>query len=140
MTTATARPLPAVGDQLPAMSVAVTRTFVVAAAIATRDYQDVHHDHELAQQKGSKDIFINILTSNGLVSRFVTEWAGPASHLASISIRLGVPCYAGDTLNFAGEVTAVDGDRVTVAIKGDDSLGTHVSGNVVIVWPKEVRS
>ena len=54
-------------------------TFVVSTAIATRDYQDVHHDRDKAQAKGSKDIFVKILTDTGLVQRYVTDWAGPTA-------------------------------------------------------------
>ena len=84
-------------------------TFIVSTAIATRDYQDVHHDRDKAQAKGSKDIFVNILTDTGLVQRFITDWAGPTAVIKSIGLRLGVPWYAYDTVTFTGEVTAVDG-------------------------------
>ena len=50
----------------------------MSGAIASRDYQDVHHDPVLAKDRGSKDIFMNILTTNGLVGRYVTDWSGPA--------------------------------------------------------------
>ena len=43
------------GDELPALDVPITTTAIVAGAIASRDYQDVHHDPELARQRGSKD-------------------------------------------------------------------------------------
>ena len=36
------------GDQLPAWGLPVTPTLVVSTAIATRDFQDVHHDRDLA--------------------------------------------------------------------------------------------
>ena len=65
-----------VGDVLPELSVPLTRTLIVATAIASRDYQDVHHDPGLAQERGSKDIFMNILSTNGFVGRFITDWAG----------------------------------------------------------------
>ncbi|MCQ0015511.1 hypothetical protein [Actinomadura madurae] len=66
----------AVGEELPELSVPLTRTMIVATALASRDYQDVHHDPALAVERGSKDVFMNILTTNGLVDRFVTGWAG----------------------------------------------------------------
>ena len=100
-----------VGSKLPELSLYGDPTFVVSTAIATRDYQDVHHDRDQAQAKGSKDIFMNILTDTGLVQRYVTDWAGPTRSSSRSSIRLGVPCYAYDTLTFTGEVTAVDGRR-----------------------------
>ena len=66
-----------VGDELPPVDIELTRSLIVATAIASRDYQDVHHDPGLAQMRGSKDIFMNILSTNGFVGRFVTDWAGP---------------------------------------------------------------
>jgi hypothetical protein len=125
----------AVGEELPELTVPLTRTFIISAAIASRDYQDVHHDHELAQAKGSADIFTNILTSNGLVGRFVTDWAGPGARVRKVSVRLGVPNYAGDTMVLGGRVTAVEGTTVEVAVQGRNSLGDHVTGTVTVELP-----
>ncbi len=128
--------LPAV---LPAMAVDVTATFVVASALATRDFTPVHHDRDLAVANGSKDIFVNILTDNGLLQRFVSQWAGPQSLLRRTSVRLGVPCYAGDTLTFTGRVTdrtgLPDGDRYEVHVTGRCSLGDHIIATAVIDVP-----
>src|SRR3982751_3345155 len=111
-------PAIAVGTKLPELSLYGDPTFIVSTAIATRDYQDVHHDRDKAQAKGSKDIFVNILTDTGLVQRFITDWAGPSARIKTIGLRLGVPWYAYDTVTFSGEVTAVDGDLVTLKITG----------------------
>jgi hypothetical protein len=121
-----------VGTQLPELTISADPTFVVSTAIATRDFQDVHHDRDAAIARGSKDIFVNILTDTGLVQRFVTDWAGPSARVKNIAIRLGVPCYAYDTLVFSGSVTAVEGDDVTVQVTGRGSLGDHVVGTVVV--------
>ena len=118
------------GDRLPPLDVPLTRSMIVATAIASRDYQDVHHDPDLAVQRGSKDVFMNILTTNGLVERFVTSWAGPAAVVRRVRIRLGAPNYPGDTMTMTGTVATVDGDRVSVQVLGENSLGTHVSGTV----------
>jgi acyl dehydratase len=120
----------AVGDALPPLAIPLTRTLIVATAIASRDYQDVHHDPDLARERGSKDVFMNILTTNGLVGRFVTDWAGPAAVLRSVKIRLGAPNYPGDTMTLTGEVVAKEDDTVTVAVRGANSLGDHVTGTV----------
>ncbi len=90
---------------LPELVIEVTPTFVIASAIATRDFQDVHHDRDRAVQRGSQDIFLNILTTTGLVQRFVTDWAGPQAVVRKVAIRLGAPCYAGDTLTFTGQAS-----------------------------------
>jgi acyl dehydratase len=124
------------GDELPALEVPVTTTAIVAGAIASRDYQDVHHDAELARQRGSKDVFMNILTTNGWVGRFVTDWAGPDAVLKKVAIRLGAPNYPGDTMHMTGRVTAKGDDGlVDVEIRGANSLGDHVLGTVTLVLP-----
>ena len=115
-----------VGTKLPELAIYGDPTFIVSTAIATRDYQDVHHDRDKAQAQGSKDIFVNILTDTGLVQRYLTDWAGPSARIRSIGLRLGVPWYAYDTVTFTGEVTAVQEDLVTVKVVGSNSLGDHV--------------
>ncbi|MHC9296997.1 MaoC family dehydratase [Mycobacterium sp. LTG2003] len=119
-------PVAAVGTKLPELKIYGDPTFIVSTAIATRDYQDVHHDRDKAQAKGSKDIFVNILTDTGLVQRYLTDWAGPSARIKSIGLRLGVPWYAYDTVTFAGEVTAIEDGVATVKVVGSNSLGDHV--------------
>ena len=117
-----------VGDQLPPLVVPVTTALVVAGAIATRDFQDVHHDRARANELGSPDIFMNIHTTTGIVSRFLTDWAGPPSRLLGIAIRLGVPNYPGDEMTVTGEVTDIEGPVVEVTLVGRNRHGDHVTG------------
>lgn len=124
-----------VGTELPPMTIEASPTFVVSTAIATRDFQDVHHDRDAAHARGSSDIFVNILTDNGLVQRYLTDWAGPEALVRSISIRLGVPCYAYDHLAFSGTVTEVDGESITVAVTARGNLGDHISGTATVMLP-----
>ena len=123
------------GDELPPLEIPVTRTLIVAGAIASRDYQDVHHDPGLAQTRGSKDIFMNILTTNGLVDRYVTGWAGPAAVVKAIRVRLGAPNHPGDTMVLTGTVERVDGDTATVRVVGANGIGDHVTGTVTVTVP-----
>ena len=126
-----------VGEELAPLEVAVTRTLIVAGAIASRDYQDVHHDAELAQQKGSPDIFMNILTTNGLVGRYVTDHFGPSAVLRKVAIRLGAPNYPGDTMVLSGTVTALGDDGTAeVTVVGANGLGRHVTGKVTVSVPE----
>ncbi|MFI9204119.1 MaoC family dehydratase [Streptomyces sp. NPDC053048] len=133
--------LPAPGDELPALTVPVTRTLIVAGAVASRDFKDVHHDAEAARAKGAPDIFMNILTTNGLVGRYITDHFGPGAVLRKVAIRLGVPNYPGDELKLAGIVTSICVDErtaervVEVAVTGTNSLGRHVTGTVTLALP-----
>lgn len=145
---------PRMGEELPPLVIPLTRTLIVSGAVASRDFQDVHHDAEAAREKGSPDIFMNILTTNGLVGRYVTEWAGPGARLRKVAIRLGVPNYPGDTMTLTARVTAVgatdlagartagapgvnrdEGATVEIAVKGANRLGNHVTGTVVLTLP-----
>ncbi len=130
-----------IGATLPPMTIKATPTFIVSTALATRDFQDVHHDRDAAVARGSKDIFLNILTDTGLVQRFITDWAGPEALVRSIDIKLGVPCYAYDTLTFTGTVTGrvtVDGEqRWVIEVIGNGNLGDHVRGTVHIALPED---
>jgi acyl dehydratase len=124
-----------VGDQLPELDIPLTRTLIVSTAIASRDYQDVHHDPGLAQERGSPDIFMNILTTNGLVGRYVTDWAGPNALLKAVRIRLGAPNYPGDTMTMTGAVTRKEEGEIEIGLKGSNRLGDHVIGAVVLALP-----
>ena len=116
---------------LPDRVIDVTPTFVIASALATRDFQDVHHDRDRAVARGARDIFVNILTTTGLVQRYVSAWA-PDAVVRAVSIRLGVPCHAGETLTLSGQATAADGGEQVVAVTGRCSLGDHVTASVRI--------
>jgi hypothetical protein len=128
-----------VGEVLPELVIEASVRNIVATAIASRDFQDVHHDIALAQERGSKTIFTNILTSNGYCLRYVTDWTGPEAVVKKASIRLGVPNYAGDSMTMSGTVDSVEslteGELVTVAVRGRNSLGDHVTGTVTVLLP-----
>ena len=128
-----------VGDELPELVVEVTPTLIVAGAIASRDFQDVHHDEVRARERGMPGIFMNILTTNGLVGRLVTDWAGPDAAIRRIAIRLGAPNFAGDVMRLGGRVVAAearDGEGVVeIEIVGRNRLGDHVTGSVTVALP-----
>ena len=94
---------------------------------------------ELAQQRGTKNIIMNILTTNGFVDRYITDWAGPDAFLRRVNIKLGVPNYAGDTMVLSGTVSSkeeVDGQGVVdIDVVGKNSIGNHVTGTVRVALP-----
>jgi uncharacterized OB-fold protein len=126
-----------VGEKLPAWVKDIPPTQVVSGALATRDFQDVHHDRDLARARGSADIFLNINTSVGLMARYVGDWAGPEQIVTATRVRLGAPAYPYDPLTFTGEVTEADAatGRVVVKVRARNSLGDHVSGTVELLLP-----
>ncbi len=126
-----------VGDMLPELYIDITAKLIVGGALASRDYQDVHHDKAAAEASGTSDIFMNILTTNGLVGRYVTDWAGSHARLKKVAIKLGVPNFPGDQMVVTGRVAAVHvADAcVEVEIRGANSLGDHVTGTVSLLLP-----
>ncbi|MDE0886989.1 MAG: MaoC/PaaZ C-terminal domain-containing protein [Myxococcota bacterium] len=126
-----------VGDALPELPIALTSSLIVAGAVASQDYTPVHHDKEAAEAAGMQDVFMNILTTNGLVSRFVTDWAGIDARITGVSIKLGTPNLPGDTMTLTGAVAEKDetGNAVTVEVTGKNAWGNHVTGTVKLTLP-----
>lgn len=126
------------GDALPELAIPITVTLVVGGALASRDYTPVHHDRAAAQAQGMSDVFMNILTTNGLVGRYVTDWAGPDAVIENVAIKLGGPNLPGDTMKLTGTVKAKDeaAGRVEVEIAGKNAWGNHVTGTVRLRLPR----
>jgi acyl dehydratase len=128
-----------VGDRLPELPIAITTTMVVAGALASRDFTPVHHDKGAAQAQGMQDVFMNILTTNGLVGRYVTDWAGPNARLQKVAIKLGAPNFPGDTMKMTGIVKGKDDATgvLELEVVGRNSWGNHVTAQVRVALPKE---
>ena len=140
MTTRSPKPVEiTVGDELPPFELNVTSTMIVAGAIASRDFMPAHHDPVFAKAQGAPDVFMNILTTNGYVARYVTDWAGPEAMLTSIKIRLGAPAVPGKPLRFSGRVTAkseAGGECVLeLAVRAVNDLGDHATGTITLSLP-----
>ena len=126
-----------VGDKLPLCPIPLDPRLIVSTALATRDFQDVHHDRDAAVAKGSKDIFMNILTTSGLCTRWIGDWAGNDVIFKNLKISLGAPNYPYDTMTMSGAVSAIaDDGTVTVGFQGNNSLGAHVTGTADIQLPE----
>ncbi len=126
-----------VGDKLPEQAIDLTTTLIVGGALASQDYTPVHHDKAAAQAQGMQDVFMNILTTNGLVGRYVTDWAGANAILKGVAIKLGTPNLPGDTMRMTGSVKSKDESEgvVEVEIAGKNSWGNHVTGTVRVALP-----
>jgi 3-oxo-4,17-pregnadiene-20-carboxyl-CoA hydratase beta subunit len=128
----------AVGDTLPELPIPITVTLVVGGALASRDYTPVHHDKAAAQAQGVSDVFMNILTTNGLVGRYVTDWAGPDAVVRNVAIKLGAPNLPGDTMKMVGSVKSKDDatGEVVLDVAGKNGWGNHVNGTVRVALPR----
>ena len=127
-----------VGEELPPLDVELTAAIIVGGALASRDFTPVHHDRSAAQQAGMSDVFMNILTTNGYVGRFVTDWAGPDATIRKVSIKLGGPNLPGDTMKMRGRVVALDEAESTaqVEVAAKNAWGDHATGTVTVALPR----
>jgi acyl dehydratase len=127
------------GEILPDFELKLTSTVIIAGAIATRDFMPVHHDRDYARAQGAPDVFMNILTTNGYVARYVTDWAGPSATLHAISIRLGAPAVPGQVMRFSGRVTEQRSEagrlHETVTLAATNDFGAHATGTVSLSRP-----
>lgn len=128
-----------VGDELPALDVPLSTAVIVGGAIASRDFTPVHHDRSAANAQGLNDVFMNILTTNGYVGRYVTDWAGVDARIKGLAIKLGTPNVAGDTMKMRGKVVEkADDGTIVVEVVGKNSWGNHVEGKVTVALPAGV--
>jgi acyl dehydratase len=127
-----------VGDTLPDTAIDISVSFVVAGAVASRDFTPVHHNKAAANASGLANVFPNILTDNGLTGRYITDWAGPDSTIKRVNIKLGAPVMPGEQLKFTGEVTEKDDATGVVDVKvvAKGGWGMHLDGIVRVQLPK----
>ena len=129
-----------VGDKLEPVEIDIHTGLVVGGAIATRDYQTVHHNKADAQAAGMPDVFMNIMTSQGLMTRYVTDWSGPEAVVNAVDIGLGAPNIPGMVMTISGEITEADADsgKVVVSVLGENNIwGMHMQGTVTLTLPRE---
>lgn len=124
-----------IGQTLPDLDIPVTSTLVVGGALASRDYTPVHHDAGEARKQGLPDVIMNILTTQGLCSRYVTDWSGPDALVKSVKTKLGGPMMPGDTLKLRGKVARTEARSVDVVVEGTNSWGNHVTATFTIELP-----
>lgn len=128
----------AVGDKLPNFNFPISVSFVVGSAVASRDFTPVHHDKAAANAAGLANVFPNILADNGLVGRYITDWAGPECTLKRINIKLGAPVLPGEDLKFTGEVVAKDDATgiIDVKVVAKGNWGMHLDGIARVQLPQ----
>lgn len=128
-----------VGDDLPDLVIPITHKLIIGGAIATQDFIPVHHNAPAARAAGMPDIFMNILTTSGLLGRYLGDWAGSSSRLQSIAFKLMAPNLPGDTMVVQAEVTQVSpvshGVQAVVAFNAKNQLGYHARGTATLALP-----
>jgi acyl dehydratase len=95
------------GDELPELRMPFTTTRAVYLASATRDFSPQHSNRDYAQQRSmTRDVFVNTPFNMGMVSRLMTDWAGPRSTVRRMKLAMRGNVCAGDEMIVTGRVTS----------------------------------
>jgi acyl dehydratase len=92
------------GQDIGSYTIQMTAVKVSGGAWATRDSNPIHHDKDFAQRSGQKNIIVNIMHSEGILSRLATDWSGPEGDLKKTRFNIEGNCCAGDTMTVSGNV------------------------------------
>ena len=93
------------GDALPPLTMPITFTRCVYLASATRDFSPQHSNRDYARERSkTKDVFVNTPFNLGMISRFLTDWAGPRAVVRRIGMAMRDNVCAGDDMILTGKV------------------------------------
>ena len=92
------------GNDIPTVSLELTRDRIVMIVCGTRDIFPLHHDADFARASGYMAPTVPIAFLQGLLGRCLTDWTGPAGRIRKISLALRAPSYQGDIINVGGKV------------------------------------
>jgi acyl dehydratase len=126
------------GDELPPLTVQVTRADLVRYAGASGDFNPIHWSQRIATDVGLPDVIAHGLLTMALAARLVTGWAGDPAAIRSFAVRFTRPVVVPDddtgaSIELTGKVTALDeaAGSATVAVtarhEGKSVLGRAVA-------------
>lgn len=127
----------AVGDELPPITIQFTRESLVRYAGASGDFNVIHWNERVATEVGLPNVIAHGMLTMGAASRLVTAWTGDPGSVLEYSCRFTRPVVVPDDgvgaeVSVTGKVSAIDGDRVTVAMTVSCD-GSTVLGKPTIV-------
>jgi acyl dehydratase len=115
------------GDELPPLSVRVTRAQLVRYAGAALDFNPIHWNERFAREVGLPDVIAHGMLTMALGGRLVTDWLGDPGRLVSYGARFTRPVVVPDDdhgalVEFTGKVGELRPDgtaRVDITAKFD---------------------
>jgi len=116
------------GDELPGLTVRITRQGLVRYAGASLDFNPIHFNERFARQVGLDDVIAHGMLTMGLGGRMVTDWLGDPGGVLDYGVRFTRPVVVPDDehgalVAFTGRVAQVREDgtaRVDITAKHND--------------------
>jgi acyl dehydratase len=109
------------GDELPPLTLRVTRADLVRYAGASGDFNPIHWSDRVASSVGLPGVIAHGMLTMALAGRLVTQWAGDPAAVRSFGVRFTRPVVVPDDdegalVEFTGTVSGVAEGVATVAI------------------------
>jgi len=92
------------GQDIGSYSMEMTAVKISGGAWATRDTNPIHHDKAFALKAQQRDMIVNIMHSEGILSRLATDWTGPEGELKRTRFNIEGNCCVGDMMTVSGNV------------------------------------
>jgi acyl dehydratase len=96
----------AVGDELPAIELAITPKRLHLQTSGSQDWYPVHFDAAFARKSGHEDVFVNTGFLQAALVRVITDWMGDAGFLRRLKFEMRRQHRLGDVMICRGRVTA----------------------------------
>ncbi|HWE89073.1 MAG TPA: MaoC family dehydratase [Pseudonocardiaceae bacterium] len=122
-----------VGDQLPPLTVTITRADLVRYAGASLDFNPIHWNEKIAADVGLPNVIAHGMLTMALAGRLVTDWAGDPAAVIGFSTKFTRPVVvpnddSGATVELAGKITEKSADgtvkvEITAVFDGRTVLG-----------------
>jgi acyl dehydratase len=115
-----------VGDELPVLTKTPGREQLVKYAAGSGDFNPLHYDAEFEQAKAIGDNIVHGRMKYASLGQVVSDWAGHAAVVSSISCQYRGMDLQGKTFTVGGTVTAKDEmtRAVEVEVWTKDAKGT----------------
>jgi acyl dehydratase len=99
-----------VGQELPPLTVPITRLDLVRYAGASADFNIIHWNERVATSVGLPNVIAHGMLTMGLAARVVTDWLGDPGAIAEYSVRFTrpvvVPDPEGASVEFSARVSS----------------------------------
>lgn len=113
------------GDELPALSVRITRDGLVRYAGASLDFNPIHWNERFAGQVGLDGVIAHGMLTMGIGGRMVTDWLGDPGRMLDYGVRFTRPVVVPDDaegalVEFTGRIAELRDDdtaRVDITAK-----------------------
>jgi hydroxyacyl-ACP dehydratase HTD2-like protein with hotdog domain len=115
-----------VGDELPVMTKQANRAQLFLYSAITWNPHRIHYDRDYALFEGHPDVIVHGPLQGSWLTQYVTDWAGPAGRLVSISWQNRASALPERDLEFRGRVTAVEDDVVQLELQASDAAEGRV--------------